>query len=60
MGISVIGLLLTDFNFIFVSLFTERVPGGYWFLLLGPVVEGSLGGNLENHTLIMTRILIVT
>ncbi|KAF9444748.1 MFS general substrate transporter [Macrolepiota fuliginosa MF-IS2] len=44
MGISVLGLLLTDFIFIFVALFPDRAPGGYWFLLLGPLVEGSLGG----------------
>ncbi|KLO13488.1 MFS general substrate transporter [Schizopora paradoxa] len=44
MGISVIGLLVTDFNFIFVYNFSERLPGGYWFLLLGPFVEGLLGG----------------
>ncbi|KXN92843.1 hypothetical protein AN958_06822, partial [Leucoagaricus sp. SymC.cos] len=44
MGISLIGLLLTDFNFIFVMTFPDIVPGGYWFLLLGPLVEGALGG----------------
>jgi hypothetical protein len=44
MGISLFGLLLTDFNFIFVMHFPDYVPGGYWFLLLGPLVEGSLGG----------------
>ncbi|KAF5369159.1 hypothetical protein D9615_009966 [Tricholomella constricta] len=44
LGLSVIGLLLTDFNFIFVSRNFQRLPGGYWFLLLGPLIEGSLGG----------------
>ncbi|TFK72774.1 MFS general substrate transporter [Pluteus cervinus] len=44
MGISVFGLLLTDFNFIFTYSFYQRLPGGYWFLLLGPLVEGVLGG----------------
>ena len=44
MGITVLGLLLTDFNFIMVALFTNRIPGGYWFLTVGPAVEGSLGG----------------
>ena len=47
MGISIIGLLLTDFNFIMVVLFPRRVPGGYWFLLVGPMVEGTLGGMLS-------------
>ena len=44
MGITVLGLLLTDFNFIMVALFPNRIPGGYWFLTVGPAVEGSLGG----------------
>ncbi|PPQ99088.1 hypothetical protein CVT24_009355 [Panaeolus cyanescens] len=44
MGISILGLLFTDFNFIFVTLFSKHLPGGYWFLLAGPVVEGTLGG----------------
>ena len=44
MGISLIGLLLTDFNFIFVILFPNHAPGGYWFLLFGPLLEGALGG----------------
>ncbi|TFK68620.1 MFS general substrate transporter [Pluteus cervinus] len=44
MGISVFGLLLTDLNFIFTSSFYQRLPGGYWFLLLGPLTEGVLGG----------------
>ncbi|EDR03207.1 uncharacterized protein LACBIDRAFT_307381 [Laccaria bicolor S238N-H82] len=44
MGITVFGLLLTDFNFIMVALFPNRIPGGYWFLTVGPAVEGSLGG----------------
>ena len=47
MGISVIGLLLTDFNFIMVTLFPTYVPGGYWFLVVGPMVEGALGGTLS-------------
>jgi hypothetical protein len=44
MGISVLGLLLTDFNFIFVSMFARHLPGNYWFLVIGPIIEGSLGG----------------
>ncbi|EKM82440.1 hypothetical protein AGABI1DRAFT_68063 [Agaricus bisporus var. burnettii JB137-S8] len=44
MGISVIGLLLTDLNFIFIVSLTERFPGAYWILLLGPILEGCLGG----------------
>ncbi|KAF9053131.1 major facilitator superfamily domain-containing protein [Panaeolus papilionaceus] len=44
MGISILGLLFTDFNFIFVTLFSKHLPGGYWFLLTGPIIEGTLGG----------------
>ncbi|KAI5899598.1 MFS general substrate transporter [Schizophyllum commune H4-8] len=44
MGISVFGLLLTDLIFIFVTLYPDTPPGGYWFLVVGPLVEGTLGG----------------
>ncbi|KAF8163650.1 major facilitator superfamily domain-containing protein [Crassisporium funariophilum] len=44
MGISVLGLLITDFNFIFVTLCFRHIPGGYWFLVVGPIIEGFLGG----------------
>lgn len=44
MGISILGLLLTDFNFIFTTRFWPHLPGGYWFLVVGPLVEGTLGG----------------
>jgi hypothetical protein len=47
MRISLIGLLLTDFNFIMVNLFPRHIPGGYWFLVVGPMVEGALGGTLS-------------
>ena len=53
MGISVVGLLLTDFNFIMVILFPKYIPGGYWFLVVGPMVEGALGGTLSRW---LTRI----
>jgi len=39
-----IGLLITDINFIFVSLNSRKLPGQYWFLIVGPVLEGCLGG----------------
>ncbi|KAF9061927.1 major facilitator superfamily domain-containing protein [Rhodocollybia butyracea] len=44
LGISGIGLLLTDANFILVYYFSRSLPGGIWFLLVGPVIEGILGG----------------
>ena len=46
MGISILALLVTDFNFIMVALFSRHMPGGYWFLVVGPVLEGLLGGML--------------
>lgn len=51
MGISILGLLFTDFNFIMVTLNSKRVPGGYWFLVVGPVVEGILGGLCYGHSI---------
>ncbi|KAK7467283.1 hypothetical protein VKT23_004340 [Stygiomarasmius scandens] len=44
MGITVIGLIVTDAAFILVYHFSRQLPGGYWFLLIGPLLEGSLGG----------------
>ncbi|THG99442.1 hypothetical protein EW145_g7263 [Phellinidium pouzarii] len=45
MGISILGLLLTLISTLSSSIFfSKRLPGGYWFLLLGPLIEGSLGG----------------
>ncbi|KIK57642.1 hypothetical protein GYMLUDRAFT_45806 [Collybiopsis luxurians FD-317 M1] len=44
LGISVVGLLLTDANFILVYFYSQFLPGGYWFLVLGPLIEGSMGG----------------
>ncbi|KZP31830.1 MFS general substrate transporter [Athelia psychrophila] len=44
MGLSVVGLLYNDLNFLGVALFASKIPGGYWLLLVGPVVEGIMGG----------------
>ncbi|KAG5734504.1 hypothetical protein E4T56_gene5957 [Termitomyces sp. T112] len=44
LSISVIGLLFTDLNFILTTKNFHHLPGGYWFLILGPIIEGSLGG----------------
>jgi MFS family permease len=44
MGISVLGLLLTDFIIIFVTSFSKHIPGGYWFLVVGAIGEGLLSG----------------
>ena len=44
LGIAVLGLLFTDINFISVAKFWRALPGGYWFFIVGALVEGSLGG----------------
>lgn len=43
-GITILGVLVVDFTFILTALFSKRLPGGYWFIILGPIVEGCLGG----------------
>lgn len=59
MGISIIGLLLTDFNFIITTLNIKRIPGGYWFLVVGPLIEGSLGGqSTACFLLLLTQTLL--
>ncbi|KAI0780685.1 major facilitator superfamily domain-containing protein [Trametes elegans] len=44
LGCSVIGVVMTDFVLIMVYYFSEQLPGGYKFLIVGPIVEGVLGG----------------
>jgi hypothetical protein len=50
MTFAAIGLLVTDFNFIFVSLYSTKLPGGYWFLVVGPIIEGCFGGQYPLRT----------
>ncbi|KAJ7097761.1 major facilitator superfamily domain-containing protein [Mycena belliarum] len=44
LGLTIAGLLINDFNFILVAQNFRRIPGGYWFLIVGPIIEGCLGG----------------
>jgi MFS family permease len=44
MGIGMLGFLFNDLVFIAVAKFSQNIPGGYWNLILGPIVEGFLGG----------------
>ncbi|KAF9265618.1 MFS general substrate transporter [Marasmius fiardii PR-910] len=44
LGISVLGVLVTDAVFILVYYYSELLPGGYWFLIVGPLCDGALGG----------------
>ncbi|KAI0072772.1 MFS general substrate transporter [Panus rudis PR-1116 ss-1] len=39
-----LGLLYTDFHFILVSKFSKYLPGGYWFYIIGALVDGAVGG----------------
>lgn len=39
-------MIMTDINFIVVFRFYKVLPGGYWFLIFGPVLDGLLGGSL--------------
>ncbi|KAI0647308.1 major facilitator superfamily domain-containing protein [Trametes meyenii] len=41
---AVVGILLTDVSIMLVYYFYERLPGGYMFLIVGPILEGLLGG----------------
>ena len=40
---SIAGLLLTELVFIITANFVDHLPGGYWFLITGFVIEGLLG-----------------
>ncbi|KAG2158263.1 major facilitator superfamily domain-containing protein [Suillus bovinus] len=44
MGISMLGLLSSDLIFIVTAFLVERLPGGYWFLILGFALDGMAGG----------------
>ncbi|CCM04727.1 uncharacterized protein FIBRA_06915 [Fibroporia radiculosa] len=43
-GIVAIGQLVSDFTFILVAKYWQVLPGGVWFILVGPMLEGALGG----------------
>ncbi|KAJ7172296.1 major facilitator superfamily domain-containing protein [Mycena filopes] len=45
LALTIFGLLMNDFNFILVTKYFRSLPGeGYWFLIVGPIIEGLLGG----------------
>ena len=35
---------MTDLSFLIVSQYHTVLPGGYWFILIGPLLDGLLGG----------------
>ncbi|KAG6330429.1 hypothetical protein ID866_8658 [Astraeus odoratus] len=53
LAVSMLGLLLTDLTFIITANFVDHLPGGYWFLLTGFIIEGLFGsmptGVAANH-----------
>lgn len=44
LSFALFGLLMTDVNFLVVFRFHNVLPGGYWFLIVGPFLDGLLGG----------------
>lgn len=42
--ICIFGNLITDFMYLFVYSFLREHKGAYWFLMIAPFFEGSLGG----------------
>ncbi|KAJ7864988.1 major facilitator superfamily domain-containing protein [Mycena olivaceomarginata] len=43
LALTVFGLLLSDLTFVFVAKNVRWLPGGYWSLLAGPILDGALG-----------------
>ncbi|EJU05334.1 MFS general substrate transporter [Dacryopinax primogenitus] len=44
LALSIAGVLVTDANFLLVAHASEYLPGGYRFLIVGPVIDGLVGG----------------
>ncbi|KAJ3506973.1 hypothetical protein NMY22_g17078 [Coprinellus aureogranulatus] len=42
--ISIFGSLITDFTIMVVYYFSQSLPGNYWFVMVGVVLEGLFGG----------------
>lgn len=57
MGIFILSLLFADFMFIMVAKISHRLPGGYWFLVIGPSLEGLLGGKQHGPVPCMSYIV---
>ncbi|KZP12568.1 MFS general substrate transporter [Athelia psychrophila] len=60
LGYSVIGLLTTGFMFIFVSHTWHVLPGGYWLIVFGPIVEGFLGGQSTSVSIMQAYVSDIT
>ncbi len=44
LGFNVAGLLVSDISFLIVADFWDKLPGTYWWYVVGPAVEGLVGG----------------
>ncbi|KIJ41294.1 hypothetical protein M422DRAFT_780429 [Sphaerobolus stellatus SS14] len=42
--VTIVAFLITDFNFLLVSLAADLLPGGYRFLVFGAILSGAMGG----------------
>lgn len=47
MSFAVFGLLATDVNFLATVNYHKYLPGGYWFILVGPLLDGAFGGEFD-------------
>lgn len=43
LGFNVAGLLVSDISFLIVADFWDKLPGTYWWFVIGPAVEGLVG-----------------
>ncbi|KAJ7201587.1 major facilitator superfamily domain-containing protein [Mycena pura] len=49
MGISAIGNTITSLSLVFVALYAERIPGGYWSpMIINAIISGVLGGGASS------------
>ncbi|KAJ7484399.1 major facilitator superfamily domain-containing protein [Mycena latifolia] len=45
MGIAAVGQLISSLNILFVAKYVDRIPGGYWLLVVDAAIAGALGGS---------------
>lgn len=45
--VSVFGLFVTEFTHVLTAWFVDILPGGYWFPLLGYLIEGFCGSEYQ-------------
>ncbi|KAJ7484398.1 major facilitator superfamily domain-containing protein [Mycena latifolia] len=60
MGISAVGQVISSLNILLVAKFIERIPGGYWLLVVDAAIVGGLGGHSSAATAIHAYIADVS